>query len=98
MTRDRLESWLRLGKEYGFQSLFAVMMLCAFPWCGYYVVLPVAEDHRRFLSRMADVTEDIAKTQQQQSAAISSIERFVAAHCMEQRNDRRNMGFAGENR
>jgi len=100
MTRDRIESWMRLGKEYGFQSLYAVLTLCAVPWCAYNVVLPVAEDHRRFLAKMATVTEDMVKVQQQQSAAISSIERFVAVHCMEQRNEngRFNRGFAGEDR
>lgn len=104
MTRDRIESWMRLGKEYGFQSLYAVLTLCAVPWFACYVVIPLTEDHRRFLAKMEDVLTEIVKVQQQQGAAISSIERFVAVHCMEQRNENGrfnpgvNRGFAGEDR
>lgn len=100
MTRERIESWAKLCKEYGFQTFYAIATLCAVPWCAYNVVLPLTEDHRRFLAKMESVTSDMVKVQQQQGAAISSIERFVAAHCMEQRNEngRFNRGFAGENR
>ena len=93
MTRDRIESWAKLCKEYGFQTFYAVATICAIPWFACYVVLPITEDHRRFLAKMEDVSTEIVKVQQQQGAAINSIERFVAVHCME----RRHVTFQGKN-
>lgn len=85
MTKERVETLSRLAREYGFQTLYAVMtMFVGIPWLAVYVVLPISSDHRMFLKATVDTQSRIAAVQEHQAMTLDRIERFVEVHCREQ--------------
>jgi hypothetical protein len=81
MTRERVETLAKLAREYGFQTLYAVVTLFVVtPWMAAYVILPIAQDHREFLRETTRLHRETVAIQRDQSQAIRSIEWWVEQH------------------